>query len=40
MTEDEFWSATPKKLQALYTVYKKINGIEDNELDTIDNIIF
>lgn len=40
MTEDEFWQATPKKLQALFIVYKKVNGIEDNELDTIDNILF
>lgn len=40
MTEDEFWQATPKKLQALFIVYKKVNGIEDTELDTIDNILF
>lgn len=40
MSEDEFWHSTPKKLQSLFIVYKKVNGIENPELDTIDNIIF
>jgi hypothetical protein len=41
MTEEQFWNSTPKKLQALFHIYKKVNGIEDEEkLDTIDNIIF
>lgn len=41
MTEEQFWKSTPKKLQALFKVYKKVNGIEDKEeLDYIDNIIF
>lgn len=41
MTEEQFWHSTPKKLQALFTVYKRVNGIEENEeLDFIDNIIF
>ncbi|WP_281063646.1 hypothetical protein [Acetoanaerobium pronyense] len=40
MTEDEFWKSTPKKLQALFNVYKKVNGIYDNDMDTIDNIVF
>lgn len=41
MTEEQFWKSTPKKLQALFNVYKKVNGIEEQEaLDYIDNIIF
>lgn len=41
MTEDQFWKSTPKKLQVLFKVYKRANGIEDNEeFDYIDNIIF
>jgi len=41
MTEEKFWKSTPKKLQALFKIYKTVNGIEDNEdFDTIDNINF
>lgn len=41
MTEEQFWKSTPKKLQALFKVYKKVNGIEEQEeFDYIDNIIF
>ncbi|WP_278332625.1 hypothetical protein [Clostridium homopropionicum] len=41
MTEEQFWHSTPKKLQALFNVYKRVNGIEEEqELDYIDNIIF
>jgi hypothetical protein len=41
MTEEQFWNSTPKKLQALFNVYKRVNGIEEEEeLDYIDNIIF
>jgi hypothetical protein len=41
MTEEQFWKSTPKKLQALFNVYRKVNGIEETEeLDYIDNIIF
>jgi len=41
MTEEQFWKSTPKKLQALFNVYKKVNGIgQEEELDYIDNIIF
>lgn len=41
MTEEQFWQSTPKKLQALFMVYKKVNGIDDNEeLDYIDNVMF
>ncbi|WP_278287278.1 hypothetical protein [Caloranaerobacter ferrireducens] len=41
MTEEQFWESTPKKLQALYRVYKKVNGIEDeDEFDYIDNVLF
>lgn len=41
MTEEQFWNSTPKKLQALFDVYKVVNGMESaNDLDTIDNIVF
>ena len=40
MTEDAFWNSTPKKLDALFKVYKKVNGIEDDEPQLIDNILF
>jgi hypothetical protein len=41
MTEEQFWRSTPKKLQALFKIYKKVNGIEDKEeFDYIDNVIF
>lgn len=41
MTEEQFWKSTPKKLQALFKIYKKVNGIEETEeLDCIDNINF
>lgn len=41
MTEEQFWSCTPKKLQALFKIYKQVNGIEEAEAyDTIDNILF
>jgi hypothetical protein len=41
MSEDEFWKCTPKKLQALFNVYKRVNGIEvEEEFDYIDNVIF
>ena len=41
MTEDQFWKSTPKKIQALFNVYKAVNGIDDKEdFDTIENINF
>ena len=41
MSEEQFWSSTPKKLQALFKVYKTVNGMGDHsDLDTIDNILF
>ena len=41
MTEDQFWLSTPKKLQALYKVYRAVHGMGDDEnADTIDNILF
>lgn len=41
MTEEQFWKSTPKKLQALFSVYKRVNGIESQkEFDCIDDIIF
>ena len=41
MSEEQFWSSTPKKLTALFRIYKKVNGIEDKEeFDYIDNVLF
>lgn len=41
MSEEQFWRSTPKKLQALFKVYKTVNGIEDqSDFATIDNILF
>lgn len=41
MTEEQFWNSTPKKLQGLFKVYKKVNGIEEQvENDFIDNVFF
>ena len=41
MSEEQFWSSTPKKLQALFKVYKIVNGMDDpSDLDTIDDILF
>jgi hypothetical protein len=41
MNEEQFWRSTPKKLQALFSIYKRVNGIEkEEELDYIDNVIF
>ena len=41
MTEEQFWESTPKKLQALFKVYKKVNGIDEKkDFDAIDNILF
>ncbi|MGE5417431.1 MAG: hypothetical protein ACM3UZ_11910 [Acidobacteriota bacterium] len=41
MTEDQFWNSTPKKLQALFRVYKTVNGIDDQgSMDMIDSVLF
>lgn len=41
MTEQQFWESTPKKLQALFKVYKTVNGVDESaDNDTIDNILF
>ena len=41
MTEEQFWNSTPKKLQALFQVYKRVNGIEESsDFDAIDDILF
>jgi hypothetical protein len=40
MTEEQFWQSTPKKLQGLFNIYKLVNGLEDEELESIDNILF
>lgn len=40
MDEEQFWNSTPKKLTALFSVYKIANGIEsNNETEYIDNIL-
>jgi len=38
MTEEQFWKSTPRKLHGLFRIYKAVNGIDDNSVDTIDNI--
>ncbi|WP_157029135.1 hypothetical protein [Clostridium saudiense] len=41
MSEEQFWISTPKKLTALFSIYKKVNGIEEKEeFDYIDNVLF
>ena len=41
MNEEQFWNSTPKKLQALFKVYKAVHGMDETkELDYIDNILF
>ena len=41
MREEQFWECTPKKLTALFKVYKIVNGIEEEEqVEYIDNILF
>ena len=41
MSEKQFWESTPKKLASLFVVYKKVNGLKDEEeLEYIDNILF
>jgi hypothetical protein len=42
MSEEEFFKCTPKKLDALYKIYKQVKGIEseENETEYIDNILF
>ena len=40
MTEEQFWHSSPKKLQALFKLYKRVNGIEEPGRDAIDNILF
>jgi len=42
MSENEFWRCTPRKLFALYDVYKDVNGIksEKEESGYIDDILF
>jgi hypothetical protein len=41
MTEDQFWLSTPKKLQALYKVYRSVHGFDSlADQDTIDSILF
>lgn len=41
MTAGQFEKSTPKKLQSLFNVYKRVNGIEEEEeFDCIDNVIF
>jgi len=40
LEEHSFWKSNPKKLSMLYKIYKKVNGLEDEELENIDNILF
>ncbi|MBW8382212.1 MAG: hypothetical protein K0M69_06805 [Youngiibacter sp.] len=38
MTEKQFWNSTPRKLHGLFKIHKAVNGIDDDRVDTIDNI--
>lgn len=42
MTENEFWRCTPKKLFALWDIYKETKGINNKEENEgfIDDIMF
>ena len=42
MSEEEFLNCTPKKINALYKIYKQVEGIEDenNKAGYIDDVIF
>lgn len=44
LSEKTFWKSTPRKLFALYDMYKKVNGLvsseEENKDEFIDNILF
>ncbi len=44
MTEVQFWKCTPIKLNSLFAIHKKVEGIEseneNNEQGYIDDILF
>ena len=42
MTEEVFWKCTVLKFDALYQIYKQVNGIKDKDDDAecIDNVLF
>jgi len=42
MREEQFWKCTPIKLNSLFTVHKKVEGIEseNSENGFIDDILF
>lgn len=42
MKEEQFWKCTALKLNTLFAVHKKVEGIdsENNENEYIDNILF
>lgn len=43
LSEEEFWASTPRKIIALFNVYKKVRGIETAEEEQevfIDQIPF
>jgi len=42
MEEEQFWKCTPLKLNTLFAVHKKVEGIEseNNENGYIDDILF
>lgn len=43
MNEEQFWKCTPLKLNELFRIHKKIEGIDnesENNKGYIDNILF
>jgi len=42
MKEENFWKCTPLKLNSLFAVHKKVEGIENenNETGYIDDVFF
>ncbi len=38
--EGKFWRSTPRKLDALYEIYKEVNGLNPEKDANIDDIIF
>lgn len=44
MSEEQFWKCTPVKLNTLFAVHRKVEGIgsenENNETGYIDDILF
>lgn len=43
MTEEQFWKCTPLKLNELFRIHKKIEGVKNDNENTpgyIDDILF